>query len=175
VAGSQLKRLTLIRHANADWKDASVADFDRPLNKRGFTEAEAMGKLLLEEALVPDLLLASPAKRAQQTADTLARKLDLLPRKVKSAEHLYLAPPDDILTLVRSTGPRVQHLAIVGHNPGISELARLLGPVGTAIAELNTGAACTLTFSVRGWTSIAPPAARAVQFEPPTKLFGLFT
>jgi phosphohistidine phosphatase len=170
-----VKRLTLIRHANADWKDASVADFDRPLNKRGFTEAEGMGKLLLEQTLVPDLLLASPAKRAQQTAETLARKLELLPRKLKSAEHLYLARPDDILTLVRATGPRVQHLAIVGHNPGISELARLLGPVDTAITELATGAACTLTFTVRSWTAIAPPATRAVQYEPPTKLFGLFT
>lgn len=170
-----MKRLTLIRHANADWKDASVADFDRPLNKRGFSEAEAMGKVLLEQGLVPDLLLASPARRAQQTAETLARKLELPLRRVKSAEHLYLARPDDILTLVRGTGPRVQHLAIVGHNPGISELARLLGPVDTAVTELATGAACALTFNVRSWTGIAPPATRAVQFEPPSKLFGLFT
>ena len=170
-----MKRLTLIRHANADWKDASVADFDRPLNKRGFNEAEAMGKVLLEQSLVPDLLLASPARRAQQTADAIARKLELPTRRVKSAEHLYLAHPDDILTLARATGPRVQHLAIVGHNPGISELARLLGPVDTAVAELGTGAACTLTFNVRNWTAIAPPATRAMQFEPPGKLFGLFT
>ena len=170
-----MKRLTLIRHANADWKDASVADFDRPLNKRGFSEAEAMGKLLLEQSLVPELLLASPARRAQQTADTIARKLELPMRRVKSAEHLYLARPDDILTLVRSTGPRVQHLAIVGHNPGISELARLLGPVDTAVTELATAAACTLTFAVRSWTGITPPATRATQFEPPSKLFGLFT
>jgi phosphohistidine phosphatase len=170
-----VKRLTLIRHANADWKDASVADFDRPLNKRGFSEAEAMGKRLSEQELVPDLLLASPARRAQQTAETIARKLELLPRRVKTAEHLYLAPPDDILTLVRATGPRVQHLGVVGHNPGISELAKLLGPVDAVIVELVTGAACTLTFTVRSWSAIAPPATRAVHYEPPSKLFGLFT
>jgi phosphohistidine phosphatase len=124
---------------------------------------------------VPDLLLASPARRAQQTAETIARKLELPPRRVKTAEHLYLAPPDDILTLVRATGPRVQHLGIVGHNPGISELAKLLGPVDAVIVELVTGAACTLTFPMRSWSAIAPPAARAVQYEPPSKLFGLFT
>jgi phosphohistidine phosphatase len=169
-----VKRLTLIRHANAQWKDASVADFDRPLNKRGFSEAEAMGKLLVEQGVVPDLLLASTARRAQQTAETLARKLELLPRRVKSSEHLYLARPDDLLTLIRGTGPRVQHLAIVGHNPGISELARLLGPVDTVIVELGTGAACTLTFAVRSWAAIAPPASRAVHYEPPSKLFSLF-
>lgn len=170
-----MKRLTLIRHANAEWKDARVADFDRPLNKRGLGEAEAMGKLLLEQEQVPDLLLASPARRAQQTSEIIARKLNLATRRVKAAENLYLAQPEDILTFARATGPRVQHLAIVGHNPGISELAKFLAPEGVTIAELSTGAACTLTFTVRIWSAIAPPAARAVQYEPPAKLFGLFT
>lgn len=171
-----MKRLTLVRHANADWKDASVADFDRPLNKRGFSEGEAIAKTLLEEALLPDLMLASTARRAQQTAEIIGRKMELLPRHMKSAEHLYLARPDDILTLVRATGPRIQHLIIVGHNPGISELAKLLGPVDIAIVELATAAACTLTFAARSWTAIAPPATRAVQYAPPSKLFGgLFT
>ncbi|MGH8240834.1 MAG: SixA phosphatase family protein [Steroidobacteraceae bacterium] len=169
-----MKRLTLVRHANADWKDVSVADFDRPLNKRGFSEAEAIAKSLVEAALVPDLMLASTARRAQQTAEILGRRMDLLPRHMKSAEHLYLARPDDILTLVRATGPRIQHLIIVGHNPGISELAKLLGPVNVSITELGTAAACSLTFTVRNWPSIAPPAANAGQYAPPSKLFGLF-
>jgi phosphohistidine phosphatase len=170
-----VKRLTLIRHANADWKNASVADFDRPLNKRGLGEAEAMGKLLLEQELVPDLLLASAARRTQQTSEILARKLNLASRRVKSVETLYLARSEDILALVLGTGPRVQHLAIVGHNPGISELAQYLAPPDILIAEMATGAACTLTFVTRLWTGIAPPAARAVTYEPPTKLFSLFT
>ena len=170
-----MKRLTLIRHGNAEWKDASVQDFDRPLNKRGIGEAEAMGKLLLDEALVPDLLLASAARRTQQTSEIIGRKLDLIARRVKAAESLYLARPEDILTLARATGPRVQHLAIVGHNPGISELAKFLAPEDATLTELTTCAACTLTFAARTWSAIAPPAARAVQYEPPSRLFGLFT
>ncbi len=170
-----MKRLTLIRHADADWKNASVPDFERPLNKRGLGEAEAMGKLLLDQALVPDLLLASAARRTQQTSEILARKLNLASRRVKAAEGLYLALPDDILTLVRATGPRVQHLVIVGHNPGISDLARSLAPKEMTIAELTTAAACTLTFLTRTWATIGPPASRAVQYEPPSKLFSLFT
>lgn len=170
-----MKRLTLIRHANAEWKNASVPDFDRPLNKRGLSEAEAMGKLLLEQELVPDLLLASPARRTQQTTEILLRKISLAPRRVKAVESLYLAPLEDILTIVRGTGPKVQHLAIVGHNPGISDLARHLAPEGVPLVDLSTGAACTLTFTARSWTHLAGPAARAVQYQPPSKLFSLFT
>ncbi|HEU4626545.1 MAG TPA: histidine phosphatase family protein [Steroidobacteraceae bacterium] len=169
-----MKRLTLIRHANADWKNPTVPDFDRPLNKRGISEAEAIGRQLLDAELVPDLLLTSPARRAQQTAEILAGKLALAPRRIKAQESLYLATPEDILALVHGTGPKVQHLAIVGHNPGISELAKYLAP-GMVTTDLTTGAACALTFTARSWANIHPPAARAVRFQPPSKLFGLFT
>jgi len=170
-----VKRLTLIRHANAEWKNANIQDFDRPLNKRGLTEAEAIGKLLLEQELIPDLLLTSPARRTQQTTEALLRKIQLTPRRVKAVENLYLAAMEDILVLVRGTGPKVTHLAIVGHNPGLSDLAKHLAPEGVPIADMATGSACTLTFNARTWTHLAAPAARAVQYEPPSKLFSLFT
>ncbi len=170
-----MRRLTLIRHANAEWKDASIADFDRPLNKRGLGEAETIGKLLLDNELVPDLLLTSTARRAQQTSEILARMLSLPTRRVKSAEQLYLARAEVILTLAQATGPKVQQLAIVGHNPGISELARSLAPHGATITELSTASTCTLTFTAQTWADIAPPATRCVQYEPRTKLLKLFS
>jgi phosphohistidine phosphatase len=169
-----MKRLTLIRHANADWKDANVPDFERPLNKRGQSEAEAVGKQLFDQELMPDLLLVSAARRTQQTADIIARKLDLAQRRIKAHEGLYLATIDDILAVVRATGPNVDHLAIVGHNPGISEVAKHLAPA-VITADLTTGAACTLTFTASSWAEINPPAASALQFQPPSKLFRLFT
>jgi phosphohistidine phosphatase len=170
-----MKRLTLVRHANAEWKDASIPDFDRPLNKRGIGEAEAIGKLLMEHVLVPDLILASTARRTQQTSEIIARMLGLPARRVKSAEPLYLARAEVILSLAQATGPKVEHLAIVGHNPGISELARLIGPADATLADLSTGCACTLTFTVPSWAELAAPASRAVLYEPPARLFKLFT
>lgn len=167
-------RLTLIRHANAEWKDTSYEDFDRPLNKRGVAEAESLGKLLAENQLVPDLILASTAKRAQQTADIVAKQLGLVARRVKAMEQLYLAREDAILALAQATGPKVHHLAIVGHNPGISELARSLAPADTPVAELSTAAACTLTFVTDSWDALKAPAARAVEYKP-TPRFNLFS
>ncbi|HEY6926103.1 MAG TPA: histidine phosphatase family protein, partial [Steroidobacteraceae bacterium] len=72
-----MKRLTLMRHGDAQWKDPEVADFVRPLNRRGSGESEAMGRRLSELTLLPDLIIASPARRAQQTAEIVARELTL--------------------------------------------------------------------------------------------------
>ena len=167
-------RLTLIRHGNAEWKDASIPDFDRPLNKRGLGEAEGIGKVLMEANLVPELLLASTAKRTQQTAEIVGRMLGLAARRVKLAEQLYLSRAEVILSFAQATGPKVHHLAIVGHNPGISELARDLAPQDEPLAELATASAYTLTFTAKSWLTLDGPAVRAVRYDPPAKLFNLF-
>jgi phosphohistidine phosphatase len=168
-------RLTLIRHANAEWKDANIPDFDRPLNKRGQGEAEGIGKILMEADLVPELMLASTAKRTQQTAEIVGRMLGLATRRVKLVEQLYLARAEVILSFAQATGPKVQHLAIVGHNPGISEIARSLAPGDEPLAEMSTASACTLTFATNSWATLDGPAAKAVRYDPPVKLFRLFS
>jgi phosphohistidine phosphatase len=168
-------RLTLIRHGNAEWKDASIADFERPLNRRGMGEAEGIGKVLAEAQLVPELLLASTAKRTQQTAEILGRALGLVGRRVKLVEQLYLARSEVILSIVQGTGPKVHHLAIVGHNPGISELARSLAPAEAELSELSTASACTLTFDLKSWSGLEAPASQVTRYDPPAKLFNLFS
>src|ERR1700760_4973935 len=107
-----------MRHANAQWKDPQLADFDRPLSRRGLSEAEAMGRRFVELHLAPTIVLTSPALRAQQTADIMVREVGLPPRNLRTEETLYLAPSEEILRIIRSTGPRIPHLMIVGHNPG---------------------------------------------------------
>jgi phosphohistidine phosphatase len=169
-----VKRLTLMRHGDAQWKDPEVADFARPLNRRGSSEAEAMGRRLAELALIPDLIIASPARRAQQTAEILARELAVPPRSIHFEEALYLAGAQEILRLARTVGPRVPHLMIVGHNPGISELAQLLAP-SADVGGLATAAICTITFDTGQWSGVGPSVARDVVNEaPPARLFSLF-
>jgi len=169
-----MKRLTLVRHANADWKDPRIADFERPLTRRGHGEAESMARRLLELALVPDLLVVSPAQRTQSTADIFARELELASRAVLREERLYLAHPEDILTVVHATGPRVQHLMIVGHNPGLTELARALSPRGVA-QDMETAGAYTLAFKTEDWTEVANDTLTEARYEtPPQRLFSLW-
>jgi phosphohistidine phosphatase len=148
-----LKRLTLIRHAHAMEREPQSSDFERPLSRRGQAEAEALATCLLAQKLMPDLLVSSPAQRAKQTADTLARELALPAHAVKYEERLYLARPPEILRYIQSIEPRVQHLALVGHNPGLSELARSLAGNAT-LTELGTAVACIMTFDVETWPDI---------------------
>jgi len=169
-----VKRLTLMRHGNAQWKDPQFSDFDRPLNRRGNSESEGMARRLLELKLLPTVLLTSPARRAQQTAEIVARELGLSGRSMRTEESLYLAPAAEILRVIKALGPRIPHVLIVGHNPGITELANLLDPTSRT-AELATGAICSLTFEARGWADAAPGNLRDSRCEsPPTRLFALW-
>jgi phosphohistidine phosphatase len=169
-----VRRLTLMRHANAQWKDPQIADFDRPLNRRGNSEAEAMSRRLVELKLIPTILLSSSALRARQTADIVARELGLAARSRRSDESLYLAAAADILRVVQTTGPRIPHLMIVGHNPGITEVANLFAPAQT-IEDLATGAVCTLTFDSRSWADVEAGNLRdSLSESPPMRLFALW-
>jgi phosphohistidine phosphatase len=171
-----VKRLTLMRHGNAKWKNPEVPDFERPLNRRGTGECEAMARRLIELALVPTLILTSPSTRTRQSADIVARELGLSARHVRSEESLYLARADDILKAIRATGPRVPHLMVVGHNPGISKAGTDLG-VRYEGEDMETGAICSLTFDVRSWSAVARESLQDQLSEaPPARLLSsLFT
>ena len=167
-----MRRLTLMRHADARWKDAGISDLERPLNRRGTAAAEAMARRLLELELVPDLLLVSPARRTQQTAEIVARELS--PRRVLREDSLYLGSAPDLLELVQRTGPRVMHLMVIAHNPGLSELVQLLAPAADG-GGLGAAALCSMRFECQDWRGVGAGALREVQREsPPGRLFGLF-
>jgi phosphohistidine phosphatase len=163
-----------MRHANAQWKDSQMADFDRPLNRRGQAEAEAVSRRLAVLQLVPALLIASAALRTQQTAEIVSHALGLASRQVRSEERLYLASAGEIMSIVQSTGPRIPHLMIIGHNPGISELAKLLSPE-SSMPELATASVRSLTFDARTWAGVSATTLRDWHSEtPPAGLFRMW-
>lgn len=169
-----MKRLTLVRHANAAWKESQSSDFDRPLTRRGQSQAQSLARHLRDAALIPDRMMASAAQRAKQTADILARQLEIPAHSVKHDEGLYLAQAPDILRVAKSLGPKVRHLMIVGHNPGISELAKLLAP-DAGLEDLGTAVACTMRFDVQTWAQLTPGEAQEARCESrPPRLFGLW-
>jgi phosphohistidine phosphatase len=170
----RVKRLTLMRHGEARWQDLGLSDFERPLSRRGAAAAEAMARRLEELELVPDLVLVSPARRTQQTAEIVARTLSIPARLLLREEALYLASAADLLEVVRRTGPRVGHLLMVAHNPGASELVQLLVPGGEA-GGLVTAGVCSICCDTTQWSGIGSAPVVEVQREAPAKgLFGLF-
>lgn len=135
-------RLTLLRHGLAE-PAAAGSDFARELNARGIAQARAAALALQHAGLPPlDRILSSPALRTRQTALQVMQALALDEASLQLDERLYLASAETLLEVIRDQrGAR--HLLLVGHNPGLSDLALQLGATLPA-GELATGELCLL-------------------------------
>ena len=120
-----MKTLLILRHAKSSWKDPSLDDHERPLNKRGQRDAPRIGHLLRQESLSPDLIVSSTANRARTTAETVAGCCDY-EKELQYFRDLYLADADTWIERLREISAEVQCVLIVGHNPGLEVLLELL-------------------------------------------------
>ena len=145
-----MKILLLMRHAKSDWKKSGLTDFERPLNKRGRHAAPKMGRFLRAQGLTPDLLLASSAERARQTAEAVtgAGEFDV---ELTLRRDLYLATWGEYLDALERLPEDVECVLVVGHNPGLEELVESL----TGATEfLPTAAVAHVTLSIDRWKDI---------------------
>ncbi|HEV2363182.1 MAG TPA: histidine phosphatase family protein [Caulobacteraceae bacterium] len=116
-----MRRLVLFRHAKAEAHAAGGRDFDRGLTKRGRRDAELMGKVIVQEGFAPDVALVSSAKRARQTWQAAATAMPSAACELHP--DLYNASPEEIATAVRSAARSAGTVMVIGHNPGLQELA----------------------------------------------------
>ncbi len=171
-----MSELYLLRHAKAAPQSDGTADRDRPLTTRGQEGARAIGRWIAKHGLDPDLALCSPAIRTRQTMDIVAAAL---PRRSEIAfdKALYLADSDALLARLREIPEGVRRVMVVGHNPGLHELAQTLSDVTTgALANrlaqgLPTAALARFEIATE-WGSLARRGARLVAFVTPKELRG---
>jgi len=131
-----LNRLILIRHGEAGWNAGS--DFERPLTTRGYCDAQRLGETLKQSGESFDRIYASPARRTTATAALLCAGLDIDFTEIMQPESLYLASPEALTGLLSNIEEGVRTVAVIGHNPGLSELACKLArePVNMAPADM---------------------------------------
>jgi phosphohistidine phosphatase len=126
--------LLLMRHAKSSRSDDDLADHDRPLNARGRDAATRMAKVLIENDLVPKLILVSSSRRTMETVERISKELESV--TVKVIPELYHASPMTILEVIHNHGANVDPLLVVGHNPGmettVSNIAGHVVPFPTA-------------------------------------------
>jgi phosphohistidine phosphatase len=137
-----MKRIIIVRHAKSDWTDGSIRDFDRPLNERGVLSAPAVGREIKSKALVPDLIISSPALRAKMTALAVAESSGYN-QSIIWNESFYFGYTGEIMHTLKGLQETVQSVMIFGHNPTWSSLAELL--TGKFI-ELSTADAVVLEY-----------------------------
>lgn len=162
-----MKRLVLLRHAKSSWKDASLADFDRPLNKRGKQDAPMMGQRLAGRGLAPDSIVSSPARRARHTARSVAEALDYPEDEIVFEAAIYEAGVADLLQVARHLDDSDDEVVLVGHNPGFTDLCNLLS--GETIDNLPTCAAACIVFDLPSWGQIGPQTGELVFFDYPKR------
>lgn len=166
-----MRRLLLLRHAKTERPGPGQRDRDRKLIKRGRADAPVIGAYMARHGLVPDLTLVSPATRAAETWTLAAAALGREPRVIKD-ERIYNASVETLIGIIRETRD-AQMLLIVGHNPGLHDLAVRLIAAGDAetrerVAEkLPTSGLVVIDLAFDDWSKLHPSSGRLERFVTP--------
>jgi phosphohistidine phosphatase len=162
------KQLLLLRHAKSSWDDAQLDDQDRPLAPRGRRAAKKVATYMRREGIVPDLVLCSPAAWARQTFELLG----LGPKaEVRFDDGLYGASAGELLARLRKLDDTAGSVLVIGHNPGIEDLAAALVGGGQEPGEkFPTAALADLRASISAWAELGPGVARRHAFVLPRSL-----
>ena len=178
-----MRRLMLLRHAKTEHDAPSGHDQDRRLDERGRLDAAALGTWIARHPPLPDAVLVSTAVRARQTWEIArdaikdAMREQVPPPRVELLDELYGAEPTQLLRLIRLaevTNP--VRLMLIGHNPGMHELALMLAGSGNAAAKkslednLPTAGLAILDFAVDDWSEVAFRRGELVRFTSPKLL-----
>lgn len=146
-----MKTLFLLRHAKSSWKEADLADFDRPLNERGRRAAPFMGRLLQDRGFSPDLIISSPARRARKTAKLFKEAGDY-EAEVMFDDRIYEASSNTLVYVAGEVDDSINAVMLVGHNPGMEGAVRVL----TGLTEpMPTAAVAVIDLDVDSWKQIA--------------------
>jgi len=170
-----MHRLLLLRHAKAERLQPGGQDQDRVLAQRGRADAKTLGAYLARHDFVPDRAVVSTSARTRETWTLLAAAMGKAP-PVSFEERLYEASPEAILEAIKETKPGIGTLMVIGHNPGLQELAAMLVASGDVEArerlgrEFPTSALVVINFAVEKWNGVHPRSGRLEHFVTPGSL-----
>ena len=169
-----MKLLYLLRHAKSSWDDPALVDHERPLAPRGRRAAARIAEHLSSQGIRPALILCSSSRRTRETLEPVAAVLPDVPTQVEA--DLYGAGEGTLLErLHRLPGP-ADSVLLIGHNPGLQDLALALAGGGDAEtlarlgAKMPTAALATLSAPVTRWRDLTPGGAALAAFVVPREL-----
>jgi phosphohistidine phosphatase len=170
-------RLILFRHGKSAWPEG-VSDHERPLAPRGVEAVPLMSRWLVENALTPDLALVSTARRTRMTFELIAEVMPGLNARLE--QRIYEASVKRLLAALADIPASLGTLLMVGHNPGMQELALQLS--GTPACDLDARSRLKRKYptsgvavleTVRSWAELAPGQATLRRFQTPAMLGGI--
>ena len=171
-----MKTLILLRHAKSSWDDTTIVDFERPLNARGHAAARLVGRSLRSDGACFDGAVVSPAARAIETWEGILQAYGPAPDPHFDPA-VYLASPATLLDIIRAAREGVERLLVIGHNPGMEQLALMLSrPDDPRRARLQTkfptGARVEIELPAERWLEVAEGSGTIRRFVTPRDLAG---
>ncbi|MCK5710671.1 MAG: histidine phosphatase family protein [Deltaproteobacteria bacterium] len=163
------KTLILVRHAKSSWKDKTLNDIKRPLNKRGNRDAPKMGQYMAKNKIQPEVIFSSPGLRALTTARLLSLKIDIKPTDIIINEKIYTFDSEDLLNVIKALKDKYEKVMIVAHNPAITDLVNYLS--GSKIDNVPTCGVAVLKFPINSWKKVSKNKAKLDSFDYPKKLW----
>ncbi|WP_069659838.1 SixA phosphatase family protein [Arcticibacter eurypsychrophilus] len=160
-----MKKLLLIRHGKSDWNNPDLSDFERPLNERGIKNAPMMAQRLLDNNIVPQKIVSSPAFRAKQTAELFTKTLGIPNTEIQFSKEIYEATSTELLGLINMFDDQYKYIALVGHNPGITDLALHLCDSG--LYNLPTCGMVMIHFPFTSWEMVSYETGSMTFFDFP--------
>lgn len=167
-----MKRLFLLRHAKSSWDEPGLRDHDRPLAPRGQKATELVAGHLQRAGIRPELVLCSSARRTRETLDGIRPALGDQ-AEVRIEADLYGASAPELVDVLRGVADEVESVMLIGHNPGIEDLALRLARPGPEVeharAKFPTAALATLELE-GSWRTLGPEGAELATFVKPKDL-----
>lgn len=156
-----MKKLLLIRHAKATHETGYI-DFERPLQERGLQDAAIMATRLKEQDIMPQILVSSPALRTLSTANVFSQHLAI--PQLQTNKAIYEATTSALAKIINALPNEYDFIALVGHNPGISDLLYYLTG---EIKDVPTCAMMLIEFDTDSWMEIIEDAGKLVYYDYP--------
>jgi phosphohistidine phosphatase len=168
-----MRTLYLLRHAKSSWSERSLADYERPLAARGRRDAKRIAQHLVREGVEPELVICSTAVRTRETLDRVRRAFGA-GVTVELDDELYGASSPGLLERLHAVPDDVASVMLIGHNPGLEDLALALASSGDRLSELEakfpTAALATLEVPTAAWRELAAGDAVLAAFVVPREL-----
>jgi len=170
-----MRRLMLLRHAKSDWSKLGARDAERVLATRGREAAPRVGAYMAHHGLKPDLVICSTATRARETWDLVVAQFKQQP-PVAYEDRIYESSVDALLGVIKETQAAVHALMLIGHNPGLHDLAQRLIASGDTEArqrlteKFSTAALAVIDFAIDDWRKLHPRSGRLDRFVFPRML-----
>ena len=160
-----MKKLYIIRHAKSSWKDFTLDDFDRPLNKRGKLNTPYMGKKLKQNNILPDMIISSPALRAKLTAKSIAKEINYT-KKIVFNEDIYEASVGILEQILIQLDDTNNIVFLFGHNPSLNMFTQSYVDFDE---NIPTCGIVEIEFNCTKWKDIEYKNANFISFDYPKR------